>query len=347
MAKKAKHKAVNSATWKRLYELATEVKALAPWEWISESEFFGVQDPATGELGFISIMGMSGEHFAIASYRGAEGLYGYWHMADAGPFGNPEEILEVPQLQLSFEDRNTLTDKDRERIKKIGLKFRGRNSWPMFRSYKPGFYPWYLEPSEAQFLIHTLEQTLEVLSRYQDDETLLEPETDITYLVRVSRQTEGGLEWRDEFMEILPPESEPVEITIDGPTMEAFLNLEQAVKTVDADVFMFPGQIQEKAGERPYYAYMLMIVEPETGMVIGSELLSPFPSLEAMWGKIPETIFKAMVKVNLYPNEIRISSPRLYMVMEPVAEDIGFSLSLVEYLPALEGAKGFLMGRFM
>jgi hypothetical protein len=346
MAKKGKKKAISQKTWKQLYDLAKEIKEMAPWDWISESEFFGVQDPNTGELGFVSIMGMNGEHFAIATYRGAEGLYGYWHMANTGPMGNPEEILEVPQLQLSFEDRNTLTANDREIIKELGMKFRGRSSWPMFRSFRPGYYPWYLKKKEAEFLIHILEQCQNVLPRYEADETLLDPITDETYLVRVAEESENGFEWRDEFMEIIPPNEDAVEITIDGPIMETFLNLEQAVKAVDADVFMFPGQIQEKRGKRPYFAYMLMIVEPETGMVFGTELLSPFPSLEAMWGKVPETIFKAMSNIGIYPNEIRTSSPRLHMVLEPVAEDIGFSVKHVQSLPALEEAKGFIMSRF-
>lgn len=347
MAKKAKKKTVRDETWKRLYELAQEVKEMAPWQWISESEFFGVQDPETGELGFISIMGMSGEHFAVAAYRGAEGLYGYWHMANAGPMGNPEEILEVPQLQVSFEDRNTLTQKDRDIIKSLGMKFRGRNSWPMFRSFRPGYYPWYIKKKEAQFLIHILEQCLNVLPRYKEDETLLDPLTDETYLVRIADETDDGYEWRDESMVIMPPEETPVEITIDTPILEAFLNLDQAVRVVDADVFMFPGQIQEKQGKRPYFAYMLMIVEPETGMVFGTELLSPFPSLEAMWGKVPEALFKAMANIGIYPNEVRTSSPRLHMVLEPVSEDIGFSVTQAASLPALEEAKGFLLSRFV
>ena len=346
MAKKTKDKDVSIESWKRLYELSQEIKEMAPWEWISESEFFGVQDPSTGEQGFISTMGMNGEHYSIAAYRGAEGLYGYWHMADAGPFGNPEEILEVPQLQLSFEDRSTLTDHDRAIIKELGLKFRGRNSWPMFRSFRPGFFPWYLNKKEAHFLIHILEQTLNVLARYKEDETLLDPITDETYLVRIADESEEGLTWRDEMMEVLPPKFASVDITIEGPILEAFLNLEQAVRIVDADVFMFPGQIQEKPGKRPYFAYMLMIVEPETGMVFGTELLSPFPSLEAMWGKVPEALFKAMNNVGIYPNEIRTSSPRLHLVLEPVAEDIGFSVTQAEYLPSLEEAKGFLLSRF-
>ena len=37
-------------------------------------------------------------------------------------------------------------------IKRLGLKFRGENAWPKFRSYRPGFAPWFLEKSETTTL---------------------------------------------------------------------------------------------------------------------------------------------------------------------------------------------------
>ena len=50
-------------------------------------------------------------------------------------------VLEIPQLQASFEDRGHLQKEDRDVIKKLGLKFRGANSWPMFRNYAPECSP--------------------------------------------------------------------------------------------------------------------------------------------------------------------------------------------------------------
>ncbi len=50
---------------KKLYAVAGRIKELAPWEWMEESQIFGVKNPATDELGFVSIMGRAGEHFAL------------------------------------------------------------------------------------------------------------------------------------------------------------------------------------------------------------------------------------------------------------------------------------------
>lgn len=42
-------------------------------------------------------------------------------------------------LMCSFEDRNELAGADRKQIKDLGLTFRGKNAWPMFRRMDPVF----------------------------------------------------------------------------------------------------------------------------------------------------------------------------------------------------------------
>src|SRR5579883_1296812 len=69
--------------WAPLYQAADALYALKPWEWMTEDQMFAVQDPKSGELGICSIMGMRGEHLAVALYLGGEGLWGYERMADA------------------------------------------------------------------------------------------------------------------------------------------------------------------------------------------------------------------------------------------------------------------------
>jgi hypothetical protein len=54
---------------KHLYELSSELKALAPWRWMEEDDLFGVQNPETGEVGFVSVMGQLAEHTALAVPR--------------------------------------------------------------------------------------------------------------------------------------------------------------------------------------------------------------------------------------------------------------------------------------
>jgi hypothetical protein len=51
--------------WLRLYEAAIRIKELAPWTWMVETDVFGVQNPETDDLGFLSVMGMRGSCFDL------------------------------------------------------------------------------------------------------------------------------------------------------------------------------------------------------------------------------------------------------------------------------------------
>lgn len=114
--------------WRILYDLAAQVRALAPWTFMYDTMLFAVREPTTARVGFVSVMGRLGEHFAVGVYLGAEGLYGFARLAATG--GDPEAadlLLELPHVQLSFEDRAAVRPDDKAVMDRLGLKFRGRN----------------------------------------------------------------------------------------------------------------------------------------------------------------------------------------------------------------------------
>ena len=75
--------------WRRLYEATVRVKEISPWEWMTEADVFGVQNPETGELGFVSVMGMLGEHYAVSLYLGSEGIHGFLRPPGTGTLRGP------------------------------------------------------------------------------------------------------------------------------------------------------------------------------------------------------------------------------------------------------------------
>ena len=62
--------------WKDLYSLAIDFKKLKCWNFMWDSDIFGVQNPETGEIGYCCIMGSAGEHFAMGVFPGTKGLEG-------------------------------------------------------------------------------------------------------------------------------------------------------------------------------------------------------------------------------------------------------------------------------
>ena len=157
--------------WDELYKQAIKFKKLTSWKWMYDSDLFGVQDPESGEVGYCCILGAAGQVFGLAVYLGDEGLKGYFkglEWADNPTDG--EDILHFKKcFLLSFENRSGLETPDFEVIKGLGLQFQGRNAWPLFRYYEPGYHPWYLTADQVRYLTLCLEQANEVVLRFKKE----------------------------------------------------------------------------------------------------------------------------------------------------------------------------------
>jgi hypothetical protein len=324
--------------WSRLYQAAIRVKEMSPWEWMTETDIFGVEDPKTGDKRFISVMGMLGEHYSVAVYLGWKGLYKFWSFQERGHESTPEDFFEIPQLQASYENRKELTKKDREVIKELGLKFRGRQAWPMFRSYRPGYFPWYVDRDEARMLTCALEQVEEMAPKLREDASLFESGGGESYLMRVYRAGE----WIDEMVEIMPPEPTMISMPMDVEALEALKKARRQVRSVEMDFFMLPARIGER-GKRPTCAYALLVVESRSGMILGNELLGPEPTLEEMYGRVPVTVVHLLVRTGLVPREVKVKSELLCGLLQPLGEELGLRIRQTRRLPNLEPAKANLM----
>ena len=342
-----KETAPTTADWKALYQAAIEFQEIEAWTWMYDSDVFGVQDPATGEIGYCCIMGNLGEMFALALYLGSEGLESYMRIASEPP-PDPSEAFEELMLQkclmASFANREDLSKEDRQVIKRLGLKFRGRNAWPLFRSYRPAYHPWYLTADEARFLTLALQQARDVCLRFQEDPALFEPPQDELWFVRAPEETEEGLSWRDAWLEPdLLEEEELPEVSIDELRLA---RLKKAVQFMDAiwemDFFLAPSAVQEKKGERPHYPYLTMTVDHKSGFIFGTDLASP----EACLAEFPWRFLMLAEGLKKLPTELWVKKEEAYDLLEPLTSRLGVELYLVDELESLEAARTAL-GRFM
>lgn len=202
-----------------------------------------MRNPETDDLGFVSLMGMQGEHLALALYIGVEGLMRFWRFEQMPDYAPSESLLQIPHLQASFEDRADLSEADRRLIQDLGLRFRGRQAWPSFRSYRPGFFPWQLEAAEARFLTHALEQAVHVAQRFKEDSRILPNLAEGAFLVRVPRKEQETLLWEDQIVTLPPPALPPIPVMIDGAALDVLLALPRTRADVEVDCVFFPARI--------------------------------------------------------------------------------------------------------
>jgi len=323
--------------WRKLYEAAIKIAGAEPWKWMTESQIFGVQNPEDGEIWFVSIMGQLGEHFAVNSYLDVEGLNDFYRL-NQDPYSTPDQILEIHQLQTSFEDQELLKREDLAIIKKLGLNFSTNNSIPLFRRIKPGFVPWFLEQKEICFMTMILEQTLEVASRVKVDSSVLKDPRQGYCLIRYIEQGDNKKIWQERILKMPPRDPFPVQIGMDESAKAAFRVMPKKNYKVEVDLFRVPSAIKEK-GKPPYYPYLFLIVDTQNGLVLSNEIFAPKKSLIDVWSEIPLYFVRQIERLGAVPREVIIRSFALTHLLQPLAEAYPFKLTRSHNLDSLDAAK--------
>ena len=321
--------------WKDLYSVAIEFKKLKCWNFMWDSDIFGVQNPVTGKIGYCCIMGNEGEHFALGVFLGTEGLEGLFKLQSCQDMlSDTESIYSQRCIMVSFEDREYITKQDYEKIIKLELKFRGHNEWPLFRSYMPHHLPWYLTSEEAQFLTIALQQAIHVCKRFKNDpEMLIHPSTN-EILVRIPLK-DNSLEWKDEWL--IPSEKDEKDIIIGNVDDDAIDNLIKLKHNGiwEADFFYFHEIVQENPEERPYYPYVLIWAEQDNGIILNNTVVNPEEWADSFSNQLQENVENTAS----LPHMIIVKKKELFTFLEPVTFKLGIKLTLASNLKLIDQIK--------
>ena len=333
--------------WRRAYELAAEIRALAPWTWMHDTDHFGFEDPQCGVLRFISVMGRAGEHFAIAVYRGVEDLFRIIDLV-TDPGAVSEGVLETSQLQLSFEDRSFLAPEDRRVIKRLGLRFRGKNAWPCFRSFLPGQFPWFVDQDELRLIKVALEQVLAVAPRFEGNEEDLDRLNALgmernTFLVRTPVVVPGAVQWEEKMVGIGRPPPREIEPEIDASLLERATDFPTVENKLEVELRASMSPVQDRKGQRPYFPWIMLVVEASSGYVVGTELLAPRPALDAVYGRAAGALLETLEKIEVRPAEVLVRTERVAALFRHVCGELGITLTVRPSLPRAEDAFTSLM----
>jgi hypothetical protein len=332
---------ISIARWRPLYELARQIGAMAPWTLMDETEIFAVYDPESDQTGYVSIMGSLGEHRAIDVYLGNAGLRGFLALQDSDDRPQPTLIMSTPQLQLSFEEKGYLEQEDLFIIYELEYKPQDRNMWPMFRCYRPGFAPWFLENDEISFLQAVLEQTLAVLNnpveRKQVERNLVKEKI----LVREGRRTRAGMIWTSETWPIYPPDEE-LAFIIDAELGEAVRWLPKSDQRVFLDLQILLTPIQEKKGERPGFAYLLAFMDAQSELMLHFNTLTVKNGWHTFMTELPEHILRGLKAIGARPKRLLIRDKIIFDMMTVMQKKLGMALENVTEMPAMDAfVEGF------
>src|SRR5712672_2613861 len=144
----------------QLYQLATALLLVQPWEFLEDQELILVRDTELGDICYCSIMGALGEVFSLHVYAGAESYRSFRRIATGKPIAPGDFFASMRGVCVEFVTAKEQTAPDRELLEASGHpKKRGKRA-PIFRAYRPGYHPWYITESEGRLLVSCLSATL-------------------------------------------------------------------------------------------------------------------------------------------------------------------------------------------
>jgi len=340
--------AANRQIWKDFYKTAMAFRDMKPWEWMDDSDIFGVKDPASGEIGYCCVMGAAKEVFALGIYLGDEGFHSYLNIlfnADGFEDDMISAGLEQKIIKIEFVNSNEITKDEKKIYKELDLKFRGKNQWISPRLFLPSYMPRILTDEQALFSTHVLWQAMEVAEQFREDEQVLY-ENDEQIMVRIPEKRDGALNWANRWLDEPEEVEDAPKQTVD-PEVAADLKTKLPVKEAALcfSLGYFPGGILSGEGEsHPFFARLALWISYGSGMILGFNTFSP----KSYDNEFHDFVFQTFHNIGFIPSQILINSHYAAENMTPVTQALDIDLIMApdikEFTDAIEGLKSIMGG---
>lgn len=336
-----KREKVKLKDWQSLYQEAIKFRDLKCWEYMYDSDLFAVQNPKTGEIGYVCVLGNLGEVFGLNVYLGQEGLNAYILQSEGGQTtlsyaDTIDQFISTNKcLSVYFKDRNNLSKEDLALIKKLGLKLRGKNKWPLFRFQEPGYFPWYLNKEQLEFLTIILQQANIYCREFKKNPNLYR-QNDNKICLRVLNNNKWENQETALFIEIKNEEKPSInELAV----KKIKKGMQQLNSIWELDLFFTPSPVQDKVGARPYYPYCFFMLEQSSEVIICTELLH----IKDYREKVIKKFLNFVQQKGAIPKEIWVTKNRTYLLFKDLTEKLGIDLKKVEEFKSLQEARQGLL----
>lgn len=315
--------------WLKLFELADELKKLKPWQWMDDQHVFALNNPIDGDYVYCSVLGSAEQEFGLVTYIGQQGLIALDKLYNMPSIH--DIIFEQHALFVSFSNRDELEKEDYQLIKSLDLKYRGKKQWPLFRSYVPGLYPWWLNKKEVGLLTEILPQVINICLQMKEHPSLI-PAYNEKEVVRFDDDLQKHK------MTVHPKEAVPVQIP-EIQVNELFLQrmrkqMNRLRAPIEFDFFYLNDPIQESPGQRPFFPLMVLVVECEQELIIHQDIIR-----SSELHTVADCLMEMINKLQMLPSEIYVQRHELFQLLEPLSNKLDIQLKEVPNLVVMNEVK--------
>lgn len=326
-----------------LCDLAGRFFSCRLWSRLAEHHLVLVPDPVSEEIHACSVMGALGEVFALSAYLGSEGYRFFQKVHTGRELSAGEFFAEQRSVYVHYVPRRSLTKPDRELLGAVGHATNKGGLAPQFRTNRPGYHPWYVTESEARILGDCFRAMIWISEQLSKTPSTWYWKTDGVYpFVSAGNVGEDGQPQYSMRMIEAPRVApvEPVMPSLDQPRMERILERRKSRQGIlQVDHFYGPGMIG-KQNERKACFRVALAIDAETGFAYPPEAALPDTATGQMLANV---LVQAMELGGFVPRQVHVRDPGCGLLLQPLAEALGFKVAVRRSLPALDFAKNHLL----
>lgn len=326
---------------------AFDLRRAAPWKKLTDSDIFAVK-LSSGEIGYCSVMGHGGEHYALGLYIGRKGFTSYLnslYLNNAAPFVFQQLAMMFDCINCDFMNAADMDAKTKSRIRAFvahrGLKIQRPHGWPDFTRHSPYRMQWDItDEQDAQFITEALHAALymtkmseasplselgfDPMGEYPTKEggkmvPLLTPQLDGTYLLGVTP---------------LPAYqgSTYSEAPFENDLLSHQIGKLPNRHTISCLYTNLPAPTGSGEEEAPFFPEVLLCVDEDSGMVVHVEMSErQGDTLKLLTG-----LGNALLSLGYKPSEILINTERTESLLGDFCRRCDIGLRQEPVLPELE-----------
>ncbi len=308
-----------------LYNAAYRFKKSKLWNKISDTQVFAIKHP-DGEYGYVSIVRMVGNDYAIALFVGEDGFNGYRRVSfHHDEFSDFEIEISQDCMQLCYSTEDYMLSDELEEAqaykRKNNVSIDSDNTYPRFMRIKPNCKPWKVDKAEdAIALIKAAEVSILLSDRID------EVGTQALGLNKIDKDTKNVplFDVVDGELKIcgLAPVPGDKEITYEyvkatnQTTIDAVRNLPKS-GIWDAQLVRIPHSCRSFPDEAAYYPQIVIMFNEEDKNFLPMSLMegvNPDPQI-ILWDYA-----KCWRSEGTYPKEIRCVDELTYSYLKDFSE---------------------------
>jgi len=326
---------IPSATWRQLFTQANDLLQIAPWNNMGDAHIFGLVDPATGQKCYGTVLGNLGNYYALALYKGKNGYKSLIQLMGEDEDTDAEgSLYEQECLMVAFEKEEEADPEDVALIESVAKDLMTGGRVPGFRSYRRGMMPWGIDEEEAALMGHAMQLCKFVSGQLLGDQGYLEASEDDKGKLRFFSLNEG--KWTSAWDQ---PDSlldfSPEQLQINPQLGAALQNLPQEDGLWLFERFFFRQPSMDETSDRPYFPVMFILLDLETQVVRGMDIIPPYRIEEDGAEILLELLQEAKAK----PSGMVVSKRENYILLNGLGRAGGIEVHLDESLDVLPDLK--------